>query len=196
MITDLIFKLMVVKKDLSTDQRKTIINVLKERFGRNMNRHEGMEWNKIQSKLEADTGNLWTLNEMEKTGGEPDVVGYDKNKGKYIFFDCSKESPEGRRNICYDSEALESRKTFKPDDNAIDMASEMGADLLNEEQYRYLQSLGDFDTKTSSWLKTPSDIRKLGGAIFGDKRYGKAFVYHNGAQSYYKVRGFRCALRI
>jgi hypothetical protein len=159
-----------------------------------MNRPIGLEWNNVQAKLEANTEKLWSLNEMEKTGGEPDVIGHDKRTGEYIFFDCSAESPKGRRNVCYDREALESRKEHKPANNAIDMAALMGIEILTEEQYRELQKLGNFDTKTSSWVKTPSEIRKLGGAIFADFRYGKVFVYHNGAESYYGVRAFRGSL--
>jgi hypothetical protein len=161
-----------------------------------MNRHEGIEWVKVQAKLETNSEKLWTLNEMERTGGEPDVVGHDIKTGEYIFYDCSAESPKGRRNVCYDSEALETRKEFKPKDTAIDMAAAMDIEILTEEQYRDLQKLGNFDTKTSNWLHTPSEIRKLGGAIFADRRYEHVFVYHNGAQSYYAVRGFRGSLRV
>lgn len=184
------------KKELSAEQREELLRVLKARFEKNMNRHNGLEWAKLQAKLEANTEKLWSLNEMERTGGEPDVVGYDKNTGEYIFQDCSAESPKGRRSVCYDREGLESRKEHKPENNAIDMATAMGIELLTEEQYRELQNLGNFDTKTSSWLKTPSEIRKLGGAIFCDRRYDHVFVYHNGAESYYAVRGFRGSLRI
>jgi hypothetical protein len=184
------------KKELSSEQREELIRALKARFEKNMNRHKGLEWAKVQAKLEADTEKLWSLNEMERTGGEPDVVGHDKKTGEYIFFDCSAESPEGRRNICYDREGLDARKTAKPANNAIDMAAAMGIELLTEEQYRELQNLGDFDMKTSSWVKTPSDIRKLGGALFADHRYGKVFVYHNSAPSYYSARAFRGSLRI
>lgn len=173
-----------------------LLNVLKGRFEKNMNRHKGLEWVNVQARLEANTEKLSSLNEMEKTGGEPDVVGYDEMTGEYIFYDCSAESPKGRRSICYDREALESRKEHKPENNAIDMAAAMGIELLSEEQYRELQKLGNFDAKTSSWLKTPSEIRKLGGAIFADFRYGNVFVYHNGAESYYGVRGFRGLLRV
>jgi hypothetical protein len=173
-----------------------LLSSLKERFGKNMNRHEGLEWAKVQAKLEADPEKLRSLNEMERTGGEPDVVGYDKKTDEYIFYDCSAESPTGRRNVCYDREALDSRKEFKPKDTAVDMAAAMGIEVLTEEQYRELQRLGNFDTKTSSWLKTPTEIRKLGGAIFADRRYDHVFVYHNGASSYYGVRGFRCSLRV
>lgn len=184
------------KKELSAEQREELLRVLKARFEKNMNRHNGLEWAKLQAKLEANTEKLWSLNEMERTGGEPDVVGYDKNTGECIFQDCSAESPKGRRSVCYDREGLESRKEHKPENNAIDMATAMGIELLTEEQYRELQNLGNFDTKTSSWLKTPSEIRKLGGAIFCDRRYDHVFVYHNGAESYYAVRGFRGSLRI
>ncbi|HEX2788533.1 MAG TPA: DUF4256 domain-containing protein [Ignavibacteria bacterium] len=184
------------KKKLSSEQSKQLLRTLKTRFEENMKRHKGVEWNKVQTKLEAKTEKLWSLNEMENTGGEPDVVGYDKKKDEYIFYDCSAESPKGRRSICYDREALDSRKEFKPENNAIDMAGSMGIEILTEEQYRELQELGNFDTKTSSWLKTPSDIRKLGGAIFGDRRYDTVFVYHNGASSYYAARGFRGSLKV
>jgi hypothetical protein len=169
---------------------------LKARFEKNMNCHKGLEWTKVQAKLEASTEKLWSLNEMERTGGEPDVVGHDKKTGEYIFYDCSAESPKGRRSVCYDHEALVSRKEHKPKNSAIEMATAMGIELLTEEQYRELQKLGNFDTKTSSWVKTPSDIRKLGGAIFGDYRYSKVFVYHNGAESYYAARAFRGSLRV
>src|SRR5213596_538557 len=184
------------KKELSPEQRKEILSVLKARFEKNMNRHKVLEWATIQARLEANRGRLWSLDEMEITGGEPDVVGHDKKTGEYIFYDCSAESPKGRRSVCYDREALESRKEHKPEDNAIDMAAAMGIELLTEEQYRELQKLGNFDTKTSSWVKTPSDIRKLGGAIFCDRRYGNVFVYHNGAESYYAARAFRGSLRV
>jgi hypothetical protein len=183
------------KYELSPEQREGLLRALKARFEKNMNRHKGLEWAKVQAKLEANTEKLWSLNEMERTGGEPDVVGHDKERGEYIFYDCSAESPIGRRNVCYDREGLESRKEHKPEDNAVDMAAAMGIELLTEEQYRELQKLGDFDTKTSSWVKTPSDIRKLGGALFADRRYGNVFVYHNSAPSYYGVRGFRGSLR-
>jgi len=185
-----------MKKELSPRQREELLNTLKARFEKNMNRHKGLAWAKVQVKLEGNTEKLWSLNEMERTGGEPDVVDHDKKTGEYIFYDCSAESPNGRRNVCYDREALESRKEFKPKDNAIDMATAMGIELLTEEQYRELQKLGNFDAKTSSWVKTPSDIRKLGGAIFADYRYGNVFVYHNGAQSYYGARAFRGSLRV
>jgi len=177
-------------------QREEILRVLKARFEKNMDRHQGLEWAKVQTKLEANIEKLRSLNEMERTGGEPDVVGHDKKTGEYIFYDCSTESPKGRRSLCYDREALESRKEHKPEDNAIDMAVAMGIELLTEEQYRELQKLGNFDTKTSSWVKTPSDIRKLDGALFCDRRFDTVFVYHNGAESYYAARGFRGSLRI
>lgn len=173
-----------------------ILNVLKDRFERNMNRHKDLEWAKVEAKLEANTEKLLVLGEMERTGGEPDVVKYDETTGEYIFYDCSVESPKGRRSVCYDREALESRKQHKPENSAIDMAAAMGIELLTEEQYRELQNLGNFDMKTSSWLKTPSEIRKLGGAIFADFRYGNVFVYHNGAEAYYGTRGFRGSLRV
>jgi len=184
------------KKELSLEQREELLRALKARFEKNMNRHKGHEWAKVQAKLKANTKKLWSLSEMEETGGEPDVVGYDKKTGEYIFYDCSAESPKGRRSVCYDREALESRKEHKPKNNAIDMAAAMGIELLSEEQYRELQNLGNFDTKTSSWIKTPSQIRKLGGAIFADYRYGNVFVYHNGAESYYAARAFRGSLRV
>ena len=184
------------KKKLSLEQREELLRALKARFEKNMNRHKGLEWAKVQAKLEPNTEKLWSLHEMERTGGEPDVVGHDKKTGEYIFYDCSAESPKGRRSLCYDREALESRKEHKPKNNAIDTASAMGIDLLSEEQYRELQKLGDFDTKTSSWVKAPADIRKLGGALFGDRRFGHVFVYHNGAQSYYSARAFRGSLRV
>jgi hypothetical protein len=184
------------KKDLSAEQREELLRALKARFEKNMNRHKGLEWAQVQAKLEANAEKLWSLNEMERTGGEPDVVGHDKKTGEYIFYDCSAESPKGRRSVCYDCEALESRKEHKPEDNAVDMAAAMGIELLTEEQYRELQKLRNFDTKTSSWVKTPSDIRKLGGALFCDRRYGTVFVYHNGAESYYAARAFRGSLRV
>src|ERR1700681_2513994 len=183
------------KKELSPEQRKELLRALKARFEKNMNRHKGLEWAKVQAKLEANAKKLWSLNEMERTGGEPDVIGHDET-GEYIFYDCSAESPKGRRSVCYDREALESRKEHKPEDDAIDMAAAMGIELLTEEQYRELQKLGDFDTKTSSWVKTPSDIRKLGGALFCDRRYDTVFVYHNGAESYYAARAFRGSLKV
>lgn len=183
-------------KDMQAKRRDELLRTLKARFEKNMNRHKGLEWPAVQAKLEANAEKLRSLNEMEKTGGEPDVVGYDKKTGEYIFFDCSAESPEGRRSVCYDREALESRKKHKPEDSAIDMAAAMGIEILTEEQYRELQTLGNFDTKTSSWLKTPPDIRELGGAIFADRRYDTVFVYHNSAPSYYAARGFRGSLRV
>ena len=184
------------KKKLSSEQHQVLLSTLKSRFEKNMNRHKGIEWEKVQAKLKANTEGLWSLNEMERTGGEPDVIGQDKKNDEYIFYDCSAESPEGRRSICYDREGLESRKEHKPKNNAIDMAAAMGIELLTEEQYRELQKLGNFDTKTSSWLKVPAEIRKLGGAIFADRRYGTVFVYHNGAQSYYGGRAFRGSLKV
>jgi Protein of unknown function (DUF4256) len=183
-------------KDLKAKQREELLTTLKARFEKSMNRHKGLEWDKVQTKLEANTEKLWSLSEMERTGGEPDVVGYDKKTGEYIFYDCSAESPKGRRSVCYDREALEARKENKPKDSAMNMAAAMGIELLTEEQYRELQKLGEFDTKTSSWVKTPSEIRKLGGAIFCDRRYNHVFVYHNGADSYYAARGFRGSLRV
>lgn len=182
--------------DLSQEKREELLKVIKSRFEKNMNRHEGLEFAKVQVKLEANAKKLWSLHEMEETGGEPDVVGIDKNTGEYIFYDCSGESPKGRRSLCYDREALESRKENRPKDNVISMAAAMGIELLTEDEYRYLQKLGKYDTKTSSWILTPSDIRKLGGAIFADFRYGNVFVYHNGAESYYSSRGFRGSLRV
>src|SRR5256712_3720431 len=184
------------KKDSSPEQREQLLKALKARFEKNMNRHKGLEWAKVQAKLEANTEKLWSLNEMERTGGEPDVVGHDKKTGEYIFYDCSAESPKGRRSVCYDRDALEARKEHKPKDSAVEMATAMGIELLTEEQYRELQKLGEFDTKTSSWVKTPSEIRKLGGAIFADYRFDHVFVYHNGAESYYAARAFRGSLRV
>ena len=184
------------KKDLSAEQREELVRVLKGRFEKNMGRHKGLEWAKLQAKLEANAEKLWSLSEMERTGGEPDVVGHNKETGEFIFYDCSAESPKGRRSVCYDREALESWKQFKPKNNAVDMAAAMGIELLTEEQYRELQKLGDFDTKTSSWVKTPSDIRELGGAIFCDRRYDTVFLYHNGAESYYAARAFRGSLKV
>ena len=178
------------------EQHKELLGALKARFEKNMNRHKGLEWANVRAKLEANTEKLWSVNEMEKTGGEPDVVGHDKKTGEYIFYDCSAESPQGRRSVCYDREALESRKEHKPEDNAIDMAAAIGIELLTEEQYRGLQKLGNFDTKTSSWIKTPAAIRKLGGALFCDRRFDTVFVYHNGAESYYAARAFRGSLRV
>ncbi|MEJ2487102.1 MAG: DUF4256 domain-containing protein [Anaerolineales bacterium] len=183
-------------KNLSPEQRAELLKVLKTRFEKNMNRHTGLVWDEVQAKLEANPEQLWSLNEMERTGGEPDVVGQDKKTGETIFYDCSAETPKDRRNVCYDRKALEARKEHKPKDSAMDMANAMGIEILTEEQYRELQKLGDFDTKTSSWLVTPPEIRKLGGAIFGDRRYDHVFVYHNGASSYYGVRGFRGSLRV
>jgi len=183
-------------RELSPEQRGELLRTLKIRFEENMNRHKDLKWDGVQAKLDSNIEKLWSLNEMERTGGEPDVVSYDKKTDEYIFYDCSAESPDGRRNICYDREGLESRKDNKPDNNAVDMATDMGMELLTEEEYRELQKLGDFDTKTSSWLKTPTDIRKLGGAIFADRRYNSVFVYHNSAPSYYGVRAFRGSLRV
>ena len=183
-------------KKTSPEQQEELFKLLKARFEKNMNRHKGVEWTKVHEKLQANTEKLWSLIEMEKTGGEPDVVGFDLKTNEYIFYDCSAESPKGRRSFCYDREALESRKEFKPVDNAIDNAAAMGIELLTEEQYRELQKLGNFDTKTSSWILTPPDIRKLGGAIFCDRRYNTVFVYHNGAESYYAARGFRGSLSV
>ena len=183
-------------KELSQEQREELLGTLKARFDKNMERHGELEWEKVQEKLEANTEKLWSLNEMEVTGGEPDVVGYDKELDEYIFYDCSLESPKGRRSVCYDREALESRKKHKPETSAIDMAADMGIQLLTEEEYRGLQELGNFDLKTSSWVETPANIRKLGGAIFCDRRYDMIFMYHNGAESYYAARGFRGSLRV
>jgi hypothetical protein len=185
-----------MKKELTSKQKEELLKTLKARFEKNMERHKGLEWTTIKAKLEANTEKLWSLNEMEKTGGEPDVVDYDKKTGEYIFYDCSAESPKDRRSFCYDRQALESRKENKPKNNAVDAAAAMGIELLSEEQYRKLQELGKFDTKTSSWIKTPPEIRKLGGAIFCDRRYDTIFVYHNGAESYYAARGFRGSLRV
>ena len=184
------------KKELSPEQRKELLKTLKARFEKNMKRHKGIEWAKVQAKLEGNAEKLWSLDDMEITGGEPDVVGYDKKTGEYIFYDCSAESPKGRRSLCYDGEALESRKEHKPKDSAVAMAAAMGITLLTEEEYRALQELGDFDTKTSSWVQTPAAIRELGGALFCDRRYDHVFVYHNGAESYYAARAFRGALRV
>src|SRR3984893_208489 len=184
------------QRELPPEQRKELLRALKARFEKNMNRHKGLEWAKVQARLEANMGKLCSLNEMERTGGRPDVVGHDKKTGEYIFHDCSAESPKGRRSLCYDREALESRKEHKPADNAMDMATGMGIELLTEEQYRELQKLGNFDTKTSSWVKTPPEIRRLGGAVFCDRRYDTVFLYHNGAESYYAARGFRGSLRV
>ncbi|MGE5111719.1 MAG: DUF4256 domain-containing protein [Acidobacteriaceae bacterium] len=184
------------KKQLSARQSEELVAALKSRFEKNMNRHQDLEWTKVQARLQANADALWSLNEMEQTGGEPDVVAHDKKTGEYIFYDCSPESPKGRRSACYDREALESRKEHKPKTNAVDMAAAMGVELLTEEQYREFQKVGEFDTKTSSWIKTPAAIRKLGGALFCDRRYDTVFVYHNGAESYYGARGFRASLRV
>jgi len=184
------------KKKLSAEQREELLKTLKARFEKNMNRHKGLEWAKVKAKLEGNIEKLYSLNEMEITGGEPDVVGHDKKSGEYVFYDCSSESPKERRSLCYDHQALEKRKEHKPEDSAINMAADMGIEILTEEQYRELQQLGEFDTKTSSWVKTPPDIRKLGGAIFCDRRYNTVFMYHNGAESYYAARGFRGSLRV
>jgi hypothetical protein len=184
------------KKALSQEKRKELLRILRARFENNMNRHKGLEWAEVQANLEAHAEKQWSLNEMERTGGEPDVVGYDKKTGGYIFYDCSAESPEGRRSLCYDREAMDARKEHKPKNNAADMAASMGIELLTEEQYRELQKLGNFDTKTSSWVNTPSAVRSLGGALFCDRRFDTVFVYHNGAESYYAGRGFRGWLRV
>ena len=184
------------KKDLSPKEKEELLGILKSRFEKNKNRHKGIDWTKIQTRLEANSDKLLILFEMEKTGGEPDVVGFDKKTSEYIFFDCSQESPKERRSICYDREALDSRKENKPKNSAIEMASEMGIEILSEEEYRELQKLGEFDLKTSSWVKTPSNIRKLGGALFCDRRYDTVFLYHNGAESYYAAIGFRGSLRV
>ena len=186
----------MAKRNLSAGQREELLTTLKARFEKNMNRHKGLDWAKVQTRLEANPEKLWSLNEMETTGGEPDVVGQDKKSGAYIFYDCSAESPKGRRSICYDREALEARKENKPKDSAINMATEIGVELLTEEQYRQLQKLGEFDLKTSSWVQTPADIRKLGGALYCDRRYNTVFLYHNGADSYYAARGFRASLSV
>ena len=183
-------------KVLSRDEREELLQTLQSRFEANTRRHAGLEWSKVRARLDADAGKLSALGEMERTGGEPDVVGRDAKTGEYLFYDCSAETPSGRRSVCYDREGLESRKEHRPENNAVDMAAAMGAELLTEERYRQLQRLGEFDTKTSSWIATPPDIRELGGALFCDRRYGHVFVYHNGAQSYYAVRGFRAALRV
>jgi hypothetical protein len=183
-------------KKLSPEQTRELLGKLKNRFEKNMNRHKGLEWAKVQAKLEANAEKLWSLHEMERTGGEPDVVGHDKKSGEYVFYDCSAESPKGRRSLCFDRDALDSRKENKPVNSAEDVAAAMGTELLTEEQYRELQKLGTFDTTTSSWVKTPSNIRKLGGALFCDRRYDTVFVYHNGAQSYYAARAFRGSLRV
>jgi hypothetical protein len=183
-------------KGLSSEQREELLGALKARFGKHMNRHTGLAWANVQARLEANPQRLWSLHEMERTGGEPDVVGHDKKTGEYIFYDCSAESPKGRRSLCYDREALEARKEHKPEDSVIDRAAAMGIELLTEERYRALQTLGEFDTKTSSWVQTPPDIKQRGGALFCDRRYDAVFVYHNGAESYYAARGFRGSLRV
>jgi len=188
--------IMSTTKKLTTEQQATLLKTLKARFEKNMQRHKGIAWEKVQAKLEANSEKLWSVNEMEETGGEPDVVDHDAKKGEYIFFDCSAESPKERRSLCYDRKALDGRKEHKPADSAMDMAEAMGIDLLTEEQYRALQQLGAFDLKTSSWINTPAGIRKLGGALFCDRRYDTVFVYHNGAESYYAARGFRGALKV
>ena len=184
------------KKELSPEQKEELLKILKARFEKNMSRHKDLEWAKVEAKLEAYPEKLWSLDDMEITGGEPDVVGYDEKTDEYIFYDCAAESPKDRRSFCYDHEALESRKANKPENSAVNLAAEMGIELLTEEEYRHLQELGNFDLKTSSWLKTPADIRKLGGAIFGDRRFNRVFIYHNGADSYYAARGFRGSLRV
>ena len=189
-------KMKMSQPQLSADKREALLRALKTRFEKNMNRHKGHEWSRVEAKLADDADKLWSLNEMERTGGEPDVVGHDKKTGEYVFHDCSAESPRGRRSLCYDREALEARKEHKPKDSATDVAAAMGIELLTEKQYRELQKLGEFDTKTSSWVKTPAEIRKLGGALFCDRRYDTVFVYHNGAESYYAARGFRGSLRV
>lgn len=187
---------MSTNKKLSSKQQQELIGTLKARFEKNKTRHKSIDWSNVQKKLEDNTEKLWSLNEMERTGGEPDVVGYDKKTDEYIFYDCSAESPKDRRSLCYDREALEARKEHKPKNNAVDVAVAMGVEILNEEEYRALQKLGEFDTKTSSWIKTPVEIRKLGGAVFCDRRYNTVFLYHNGAESYYAARGFRGSLRV
>ena len=189
-------KINSIKRELSSEQQNTLLSTLKARFEKNKNRHKDIEWAKVQAKLEVNISKLWSLNEMEETGGEPDVVGYDKKADEYIFYDCSAESPKGRRSFCYDNEALESRKEHKPQNNVVDAAAAMGIELLTETRYRELQQSGNFDTKTSSWIQTPDDIRKLGGAVFCDRRYNTVFLYHNGAESYYAARGFRGWLRV
>lgn len=181
---------------LAEEQAKIILEILKNRFEKNKSRHKNLDWSKIQAKLKLNSGKLWSLNEMERTGGEPDVVGYDDKSDEYLFYDCSPESPKGRRSLCYDREGMESRKEFKPENNALDVAENMGIELLSEEEYRYLQCLGNFDTKTSSWIKTPEEIRALGGAIFAEFRYNHVFIFHNSAPSYYAVRGFRGSLQV
>jgi hypothetical protein len=193
---NLIFMIKTDSKELSPEQPEDLLSLLKARFEKNMSRHQGLAWTEVQARLNAQPQKLWSLQEMERTGGEPDVVGQDNETGEFIFYDCSAESPSGRRSVCYDREGLDSRKDYKPENNALDVAAAMGIQLLSEAQYRELQKLGKFDTKTSSWVQTPSAIRKLGGALFGDFRYGQVFVYHNGAQSYYAARGFRGSLRV
>lgn len=185
-----------LKKELSMEEKEELLKTLSMRFEKNIDRHKGLEWEKVQAKLESKPEKVWSLNEMERTGGEPDVIGYDEEKNEYMFYDCSKESPKGRRSVCYDREALESRKKYKPENSAVEMAASMGIELLTEEQYRTLQTLGQFDQKTSSWVQTPADIRELGGALFCDYRFGHVFVYHNGAESYYAARGFRGSLTV
>lgn len=185
-----------IKNQLARQQGEELLEILGIRFENSMNRHEGLEWTKVEAKLQANIEKLWTLHKMENSGGEPDVVDYDKKTGEYVFYDCSAESPKGRRSLCYDGEALEARKKFKPENSAVDAAAAMGIALLSEKEYRALQKLGEFDMKTSSWVKTPAEVRKLGGALFCDRRYGKVFVYHNGADSYYAARGFRGSLRV
>jgi hypothetical protein len=189
-------KISTTKKKLSAEEQKKILSLLKARFEKNTNRHKGLDWGKVQTKLEAEPAKLWSLDQMEASGGEPDVVGFDKKTNEFIFFDCCPESPAGRRSYCYDHEALESRKANKPADSAVNAAAEMGIELLTEEEYQMLQQLGKFDLKTSSWLQTPAPVRKLGGAIFGDQRFDRVFIYHNGAESYYAARGFRGSLRV
>ncbi|MBX7044294.1 MAG: DUF4256 domain-containing protein [Ignavibacteria bacterium] len=185
-----------IKKEISSEEKDELLKKLKSRFEKNMQRHKGIDWAKVQSRLEADAGKMWSLNEMEKTGGEPDLTGFDKKTGEYIFYDCAPESPKERRSLCYDTAALNSRKEHKPKDSAVNMAENMGAELLSEEEYRALQLTGEFDLKTSSWVNTPDEVRKLGGAIFCDRRFGRVFTYHNGAESYYGSRGFRCVLKV
>jgi uncharacterized protein DUF4256 len=184
------------RKNLAQREREELLSALGDRFRKNMGRHKGLEWDRVRARLEANEGKLWSLHEMETTGGEPDVVGNDKGTGEFILFDCSPESPKGRTGYCYDREALDSRKEFKPKNNVVDVATAMGVELLTEDEYRALQEIGQFDTKTSSWIRTPPEFRKLGGALFGDRRFGRVFVYHNGAQSYYSARGFRASIRV
>lgn len=189
-------KIKTHSKELSPEEREDLVLVLQKRFEKNMNRHKGIKWAEVEAKLVADTDKLWSLHEMEATGGEPDVIGFDKKTGEFIFYDCSAESPKGRRSVCYDNDALETRKEHKPKNSALEMAAAMGVEILTEEQYRELQKLGNFDTKTSSWVQTPAKIRELGGALFCDRRFDHVFVYHNGAESYYGARGFRCSLKV